>query len=129
MQLNWSIALSLCKLQQSHVTVNGHVVSQIGLTEVIWRKGCVDPNSVTLPNESESTHVSKKIPDFKDEPSEIELNLNYVGAEMGFAPKAHFELAIRGAKCIRGVSKFLFRKTNATLTTDQRTKDLKIREK
>ena len=54
---------------------------------------------------------------------------NSIGVEVVFTPKAHCELAGRGVEHAWGVSKVLFRKANATLSTEQRTKDLKVRVK
>ena len=88
------------------------------MIEVLWRRGHADPNSDILPNEREVRHITKKIPDFKDEPSKTELPLNSIVIEVVFAPKAQCELEGSGIEHAWGTSKVLLRKINATLTTE-----------
>ena len=95
--------------------------------EVLWRRGCIDPAVETLPTNSEARAIAKDMPDFKNELSEIEIQLNSIGVEVVFTPKGHCEISSRGIEHTWGVSKAMFRKQNALLTTEQRTKDLKIR--
>ena len=67
------------------------------------------------------------MPNFKDELSKIEIHMNSVGVEVVLTLKGQCKIAGRGVKHVWGASKAMFRKKNALLTTEQRTKGLKIR--
>ena len=76
--------------------IKGYVGSQIGLMEVLWRRGYIDPAAKTLPTESEARAIAKEIPAFKNELSEIEIHMNSIGVEVVFTPKGYCEIASRG---------------------------------
>ena len=103
--------------------------SQIVCIELLWRRGHADPNVSSLLNETEAKRVAKEIPDLKNEPSEIEMMMNSIGADAVFVPKTHFEIAGRVTDHVWGVSKLILRKENASLSNEQHTKNLKERVK
>ena len=88
--------------------IKGHAGAQLGLMELLWRRGHVDPNASKLPNDAEARSVAKNIPAFIGEPSEIEMTMKSLGVEVAFAPKGHCEIAGRGIECVWDVSKIIF---------------------
>ena len=82
-----------------------------------------------MPNETEARRVSKDVPYLKNEPPELELTMNSTGVDVVFAPKACCKIAGRSVEHAWSVSKLLFRKENAALNNEQRTKKLKERVK
>ena len=82
-----------------------------------------------MPNETEARRTAKEILDLKNDPFETELTMNSIGVDVVFAPKAHCKISGLGAEHVWDVSKLLFRKENAALNNEQRTKNLKERVK
>ena len=99
--------------------IKGYVGSQIDLIKVLWQRGYIDPATESLPTESKARAIAKDIPDFKNELSEIEIHMNSIGVEVVFTPKGHCKIAGRDIEYIWGISKVIFRKQNALLTTEQ----------
>ena len=107
--------------------IKGYVGLQIGLLELLWRRGYIDPLSPKLLIDTEARTIARNIPYFKDEPSEIEFTMKEYGVDIMFTPKAHYELAGRGIEYLWGVSKIRFRSENSKLTNDERVNNLKER--
>ena len=105
----------------------GHVGLQIGLLELLWRRGCIDHLSPKLPTDAEARTIARNTPCFKDEPSEIEFTMKEHGVGVIFTPKAHCELAGRGIEYLWGASKIRFCAENSKLTNDERVNNLKER--
>lgn len=101
---------------------------QIGLLEVLWRRGHLDPDK-DMPNETEARRVAKDIPDFKHNVFEADFCMEKIGAGAVFTPKGHCEIAGCGVEYVWGAAKILFRKQNASLSNDVRVNSLKERVK
>ena len=111
--------------------VKGCVGAPIGLLELLWRRGYIDPclSNKNLPNDKACRVIARDVTSFKEELSEIELVMNQLDVEVKFLPKGHYEIARRGVECLWGVSRVMFRKENAKLDTDKRVNTLKQRVK
>ena len=106
----------------------GYIGMQIGLLEVLWRRGYLDLDK-DIPNETEARHIAKDISDFKHEVSEVEFHIEKLGAGAVFTPKGHCEIARHGIEYAWSVVKILFRKQNTSLSNDARVNSLKERVK
>ena len=80
--------------------IKGYVGLQLGLMGVLLRRGHVGPATEKLPADSEARNIARSMPDFVDEPSEIEMTMKSLGVEILFTPKGHCELARRGVECV-----------------------------
>ena len=117
--------------QKYRKMIKGYVGQPIGLLELLWRRGYIDPavNTKELPNDKQCRLIAKNIPQFKNELSEIEIVMKELDVEIVFTPKAHCKIAGRGIEYVWRVAKMMFRKENATLDNDKRVNTLKARVK
>ena len=103
----------------------------ISLMQLLLRYGYIDSSlqDRILLNDKYYCKIAKNILQFKDESSEIKLNIIKLSVEVIFIHKAHCEVAGRGIDCLWGVSKILFYKENTCLDNDKRVNNLKPRIK
>ena len=96
----------------------------IGLVELLWRRGFIDPTSSRNPPMKTCLEMAAKLQDFKSELPWMCHVMAKLGARCVFTPKAHCELAGRGVEYIFGCSKVYFRQENAKLDNDKRVNQL-----
>ena len=102
----------------------GWVGKPIGLVELLWRRGFIDPTSRRNPPMKTCLEMAAKLKDFKSELPWMCHVMAKLGARVVFTPKAHCELAGRGVEYIFGCSKVFFRQANAKLDNDKRVNQL-----
>ena len=106
----------------------GYIGMQIGLLEVLWGRGYLDPDK-DMPNETDARRIAKDISDFKHKVSEAEFCIEKLDTAVVFALKGHCEIAGRSIEYAWGVAKILLRKQNASLSNNARVNYLKERVK
>ena len=108
-----------------------HVGQPIGLMELLWRRGHMDPrlSIKELPNDKDFWLIAKEIPQFKNELSEIKIVMKELDVDVIFIPKCHCEIAGRGFEFLWGIAKMMIRKESATLDNDKRLNNLQKRVK
>jgi len=79
--------------------VIGYVGKQIGMIELLWRRGFLKPGE-QLPKKEACEEIIKNLKDFKNEKCEVKHTISKLDVLVRFTPKAHCELAGRGIEYI-----------------------------